>query len=571
MQTIDLTNTTQCADFNLDVFCEKHYHQCVVSVVWRQIGDTHELIFASMELVPTFMAEDFEVAHQSKPIVRNIPLPDNTDEKVEEHSTIHYQRTIKSAQEGLDIFKRAKDDKGLHIEIVENGQFNQIFVTVSDSSGRTPLLSYLPSESATAYEYALPFGTNLYYGAQVCHLMPERSSDTLMDYISDENVDKWISDRIYWHLCEFEEYVQSINLILPNPYYTQSVPMNDVSTIGTMPLRSTIHFDRDCRNEQLQLTVFESINDALSFIKTIPITDTSIEILHHSILARQGYVITDRYDRIVELSPAAAPLLGINVSMGIENHRTRFINKNGQVEQELSIKSHEGFVCEDNRIFIPGRTLHDRLAHIKYRREQRESATGQIIYYKNQVQARCDIRANVNAAKHNILIIDPYFDSLAAQMYLPATNNNVSIRIIRNRSTLYDKQKRLKEEFIILSQELTSRFCDCEIEIAKDDKMHDRFLVIDDTDVWLLGSSMQSLGRSLSAMVKLKDSKTVIDLLNRYILDLKLQSLQDIIASASTCTKVQADCYARLDSIIEELTSIREDICIKHEVPEGTR
>ena len=554
MQVIDLTSCAENPDFSLEEFCVANYRQCVVSVVWRQIESSHELLYASMELVPIFIADDFDAINQSKKITRKISSPETPLGTSEERTILHYQRLVKPVRDAFMLFECAKAKARLPLDITDDGQEKHILVGFAGVGSQAPCFNYSPGELETAYEYGVPFATNLYYDAQVCHLWPDKSSDELLGYISDENVDKWISDRIYWHLYEFEEYIQSVNLILPNPYYSKSIVENDLSNSRGAPSCSRLHFDRDCSKSQLKLTAFESVNDAHTLVKTSQIKGTTVEIRRNSILSKLGYVVTDRHDRIVEISPEASCLLGINISMGIENHRVRFMTKDHKVEQELSVMSHEEVVCENRKLSIPNKALHDRLVRIKYQREQKKAADGQVIYNKDQVRARCDIRTIVNSAKTSILIIDPYFDALAAQMYLPASNTGVSIHIIRNYGSLFDKGKRLKDEFIELSHAMSAKYSDCKIDIAKDKKMHDRFIVVDDRSAWMLGSSMQSLGNSLSAIVKFKDPETVIKILKKYVSDIKARPLQEVISESQQ--RQRCVCISLLAWMTKSLASV---------------
>ena len=46
------------------------------------------------------------------------------------------------------------------------------------------------------------------------------------------------------------------------------------------------------------------------------------------------------------------------------------------------------------------------------------------------------------------------------------------------------------------------------VYIADQDLLHDRFVIVDNKDVWLLGSSLNSIGRALSVIVRLDESST---------------------------------------------------------------
>lgn len=59
-----------------------------------------------------------------------------------------------------------------------------------------------------------------------------------------------------------------------------------------------------------------------------------------------------------------------------------------------------------------------------------------------------------------------------------------------------------------------------EVEVVGHSYIHDRFIIVDEQETWLLGSSVATLGESLSAIIKLEDSGAVASKLLSYLRDI---------------------------------------------------
>ena len=56
-----------------------------------------------------------------------------------------------------------------------------------------------------------------------------------------------------------------------------------------------------------------------------------------------------------------------------------------------------------------------------------------------------------------------------------------------------------------------------EVEVVGHDHIHDRFIIVDGQESWLLGSSVATLGGSLSAIIKLENGNEVSSKLLSYL------------------------------------------------------
>ncbi|MFJ7663889.1 phospholipase D-like domain-containing protein [Lysinibacillus sp. NPDC097162] len=100
-----------------------------------------------------------------------------------------------------------------------------------------------------------------------------------------------------------------------------------------------------------------------------------------------------------------------------------------------------------------------------------------------------------NQAKRKIQIIDPYFDNIVYQL-LNDINSELQIQMLTENifgdaSVVYNKMKKERGKV--------------EIKISK--KNHDRFVIIDENKVFLLGGSINSIGDKASMIIPIEASK----------------------------------------------------------------
>ena len=108
----------------------------------------------------------------------------------------------------------------------------------------------------------------------------------------------------------------------------------------------------------------------------------------------------------------------------------------------------------------------------------------------------------IRSAKKSILLIDNYVDESVLLM--------LSKRDIGVTATIYTHT--ISSQLNLDIQKHNSQYPRIEVKTYK--QCHDRFLIIDDTDVYHIGASLKDLGKKMFAFSKLDiPSKTITDLL----------------------------------------------------------
>ncbi|MCL2414862.1 MAG: virulence RhuM family protein [Bacteroidales bacterium] len=117
------------------------------------------------------------------------------------------------------------------------------------------------------------------------------------------------------------------------------------------------------------------------------------------------------------------------------------------------------------------------------------------IFYEGQIfDAYAFVSDLIKSAKKSIILIDNYVDE-SVLLLLSKRNKNVSAKIL----TANFNQ--------ILKQDLSKHNAQYSpIKIEKFTKSHDRFLIIDDTQVYHIGASLKDLGKKWFAFSKMKQS-----------------------------------------------------------------
>jgi len=100
-----------------------------------------------------------------------------------------------------------------------------------------------------------------------------------------------------------------------------------------------------------------------------------------------------------------------------------------------------------------------------------------------------DLKSIVNGAQAEIFLIDPYFDGEAFNDYLVDVCSGIKVRIFANKHAQEVKAYIDKHQAQFASN----------IEIKKSKKLHDRLIVIDRTDCWITGGSVNHAGNKSPA------------------------------------------------------------------------
>ena len=198
------------------------------------------------------------------------------------------------------------------------------------------------------------------------------------------------------------------------------------------------------------------------------------------------YVFTEQ--GIAMLAGVLKNKIAVKVSINIIKsfiEMRKFISTNGQVFERLTNVEYK--LLE-----------HDKKFDEVFNQLQHEENIKQKIFFAGQIYDAYSLIIDIiKKANQKILIIDNYIDESVLKM-LTKKNKMVEVIIITsNKSTIenIDIQK-FNKEYPIL-------------KIAKTNKFHDRFIVIDNKEMYHLGASIKDLGKKCFGINKIEDMKII--------------------------------------------------------------
>ena len=186
-----------------------------------------------------------------------------------------------------------------------------------------------------------------------------------------------------------------------------------------------------------------------------------------------------------------------------------------EVAIEVSIKIVETFV-EMRKFLSSNGKLFERLTNVEYKllehdkkfdqvfdQLQHEENIKQRIFFEGQIYDAYSLIIDIiKKANKKILIIDNYIDDSVLKM-LTKKNKNVEVIILTSEKSNIQKIdiQKFNKEYPIL-------------KIAKTNKFHDRFIVIDNKEMYHLGASIKDLGKNCFGINKIEDIDIIEKIIN---------------------------------------------------------
>ena len=185
--------------------------------------------------------------------------------------------------------------------------------------------------------------------------------------------------------------------------------------------------------------------------------------------------------------------IAVQVSINIMDafvEMRKFLLSNGQVFDRLSNVEYK--LLEQNKVLTEHEEKFEKVFDELQRNEKEEFK--QKIFFDGQIYDAYSLIIDIiKRAKNKILIIDNYIDDSILEM-LKKKNKNVEVIILtiqNNKLTKLDIKK-FNKQYPTL-------------KIAYTNKFHDRFVVIDNKELYHCGASLKDLGKKCFAISKIED------------------------------------------------------------------
>ncbi len=185
--------------------------------------------------------------------------------------------------------------------------------------------------------------------------------------------------------------------------------------------------------------------------------------------------------------------IAIQVSINIMNafvEMRKFLMLNGQVFERLT--SMEYKLLE-----------HDKKFDIVFDQLQHEENIKQKIFFQGQIYDAYSLIIDIiKRANSKILIIDNYIDDSILKMLAKKRDNVEVVILTSDKSNIENLDiKKFNKEYPIL-------------KIAKTNKFHDRFIVIDNKEMYHLGASIKDLDKKCFGINKIEDVEIIRKIIN---------------------------------------------------------
>ena len=203
------------------------------------------------------------------------------------------------------------------------------------------------------------------------------------------------------------------------------------------------------------------------------------------------YVFTEQ--GIAMLSGLLKNEIAIQVSINIMDafiEMRKFLMINGQIFERLTNMEYK--LLE-----------HDKKFEEIFNQLQLEEDIKQRIFFNGQIWDSYSLIIDIiKKANKKILIIDNYIDDSVLKM-LAKKNNNVEVTILTsNKSNIETLDiKKFNKEYPTL-------------KVAKTNKFHDRFIIIDKKEMYHLGASIKDLGKKCFGINKIEDKEIIEKIIN---------------------------------------------------------
>jgi len=493
---------------------ESNYKQAVITCAWFVTGGYRQLIFGLVDFIPKFLGDEQGIAEQGIKV---------------KGRRMYYVRHVTSVEEGYRWYSSAIetgavempwDDSSKRIALCgENETFDMV------ASAQFP---------TTRYNDTAPFRTKLWSGAQMHHFMPDTLSGELVKFIaSDTAVANWLEERLLWSIDKHSEYLGSVNFVLPNPYFGRChVRLNHPD--GGAAESVAVQLDRDCEDKNLKIylqvrTLGEYGNvDA----KRLPLAD-NVLFPASRIVDSLGYVIVDETGQVLDRQDYTPFLRQINVNLFCQGNPRPVKSRDGSIQMISPAVRESIQIGEDEN--IPELKLHNKICDIRQSLEDEKQGRDQHFYYRDGGAAEAFLRKIALSGYESLTIIDPYFSVSSLKMFLTTLNNGVAVCIVTTADGIKTDCEVVAFQKAVKDMNCSNRRI--EVIVAGNGQLHDRFMIVDDSDVWMLGSSMKSLGDSLSVIVKLKDGVKTAKLLKDTIDGFNAPTLDDWITQHGSTTQ----------------------------------
>ncbi|WP_207681769.1 VPA1262 family N-terminal domain-containing protein [Desulfonema magnum] len=512
---------------------ERDYDQALIHLAWNWDKSVSEgfLIFGMVELFPKGIALPSETA----PIYENLG-----------NYSIGLQRFQVSADEAIKWYKDCR--QGLALELKCNNPRKYKLASLSEEPAWPNLTTVIESDLQT-----VPFLADWHCCPRLHHLIPiqDEFTNSLWNPKQKDKALKWLSDHLFFNFKDYPELLGSIHLIAPNPIFRdvdiKGIPSQNKENFESALLNFYLWPSQTVKN--LKLTVRDIRPTGAVNIRTFDLSSPKLKIDFGHEIYKMDISVTCPHRGVLFWDKPMTFIRSIRSNISIRGATRKIIledeNKGSSAEYETDLIHPVGSSTIGSNQPLPP-ALKVIIASQKMRQRRSEATRLDQHLFRDQTnEAEGFVKGIIRPAKKRVLIVDPYFTTLHELIRFGLAPHDPSVlvqiltsakgfKLLAHEQHIQDSSsenqnryfKRLlnllrlskdkfgPKEFAKIFDQFCREFSGqtraetnkiaIKVMTGKKPDAHDRFLAVDN-QVWLIGSSLNKLGRRLTAAIRFPD------------------------------------------------------------------
>lgn len=480
------------------------YEHVIIHLAWYRDDNYRALIFGMLELVP-----------------KEFPKPISSSETSNRLGSkgrryLYVRRFVMPVEQALKWYNQCRDGD---IVLPEDGWDNPSCINkFLEISG----LMEEPTWPQMVTTSDLPFVPDCHICPRVHHLIPVALPEKIKELKYNEDALTWLSQNLFFDLRDYPEYFGSIHFVAPNPVFRG--------------LNNRLAIDKEGKNEVemfqfmtraghtldgLQMILIEQRPTGMASVRHIPLQSDLLKVEYIGDVSKVETVITCPHRGVLYSSAPHRFVKTINLSFNLITGK-RQITVPATKTRESQI--YEVTIVEDGVNSIVGQieevvSATEILYREQAKRELRHEGKrlGQRWFHGEQAEAEKFVKELIGRAHERVVIVDPYFGVRELFLFAMATScAKTEVIILTSAEVLKndDDIVACSETGLVLLKQLeaSKNIVNISVRVMPGEKgeIHDRFLIIDNNEVWLSGNSLNEIGKRAGIIVKLPSPAPIL-------------------------------------------------------------
>jgi len=375
----------------------------------------------------------------------------------------------------------------------------------------------------------------------------------------DEAV-RWLSDRLFFDLKTYPEWVGSVHLVAPNPVFRELDRRREVSADGMEATRVRFVARAGKALDGLRLHLTEHGQTGVTAAHSIQVAAPDTRVPHTGVAESVGHTVVCPRRGVLDWGPPTPYIsrveFTLDISSGVKTvHVPTVPGRPGETyHQPLLVSTLRPSPVQAPATESPGTYLRRAQLARKSRLENQERA--EEWFHGDPDAATRFVRGLIAAARDRVWIVDPYFATVELFRFaLAIARPDIDVTILTSAKHLKegDRLRSDADPGAVLLDEIDrlrehGRFT-AFVMLGDAPAVHDRFLVIDDA-VWFSGNSLHTLGGRAGMIVRLAHPRPIIEALDDIIQGDRVESLEEwVVADRRNASSPHIPVPATPDSI----------------------